>query len=389
MAIQLFKASFDVDACLQQVRECLEAGWTGMGFKTVEFEKAWKEYTGHKYACYLNSNTAGLYMAVDTLKEEYGWADGDEVISTPLTFISTNHAVAKSNLHVEFADVDDTLCLDPNSVLNHINDKTRAVIFVGFGGNTGNFKRIVKICREHNLKLILDAAHMAGTRYRDGSIPGTNGEADVTVYSFQAVKNLPTGDSGMICTDNEELEQIFRKKSWLGISKDTYSRTINKEGTYKWKYDVEYIGDKYNGNAIMAGIALAQLPDLDRDNAYRRALAEWYTERLKKYPEQIRLISVPEECISSRHLFQILVQDRDGLMMYLNSNEIYPGVHYVANTDYRMYDYAKGTCPKADFISDHVISLPMHMGVTYSDVQFITNCIIKYVMEIRKGEQLN
>ncbi len=389
MAIQLFKASFDVEACLQQVRECLEAGWTGMGFKTAAFEEEWKKYTGHKYAYYLNSNTAGLYMAVNTLKEEYGWDDGDEVISTPLTFISTNHAISKSNLHAEFADVDDTLCLDPDSVLKHITDKTRAVIFVGFGGNTGNFKKIVKICREHNLKLILDAAHMAGTRYRDGSVPGTNGDADVTVYSFQAVKNLPTGDSGMICTDSEELDQIFRKKAWLGISKDTYSRTINKEGTYKWKYDVEYVGDKYNGNAIMAGIALAQLPNLDRDNAYRRALAEWYTESLKKYPEQIGLVNVPEDCISSRHLFQIMVKDRDGLMMYLNANEIYPGVHYVVNTDYQMYDYAKGTCPRAEYVSDHIISLPMHMGVSYSDVQFITSCIEKYVMQIRKGERLN
>ena len=137
MGIQLFKASFDVEACLAQVRECLEKGWTGMGFKTVELEDAWKKYTGHKYAYYLNSNTAGLYMAVDTLKELHGWADGDEIISTPLTFISTNHAIAKSNMKAVFADVDDTLCLDPKSVKEHITDKTRAVIFVGFGGNTG------------------------------------------------------------------------------------------------------------------------------------------------------------------------------------------------------------------------------------------------------------
>ncbi len=386
MGIQLFKANFDVEACLAQVRECLEKGWTGMGFKTVEFEEAWKKYTGHKYAYYVNSNTAGLYMAVDTLKELYGWSDGDEIISTPLTFISTNHAIPKSNLKAIFADVDDTLCLDPKSVEEHITDKTRAVIFVGFGGNTGKFKEIVKICKDHNLKLILDAAHMSGTRFSDGSVPGTNGDADITVYSFQAVKNLPTGDSGCICTDSEELDGIFRKKAWLGINKDTYARTVNKEGTYKWKYDVEYVGDKYNGNAIMAGIALAQLPYLDRDNAYRRTLAQWYTEAFSKYPEQIGLVRIPDDCVSSRHLFQIIVKDRDGLMMYLNSNEVYPGVHYVVNTDYRMYAYGKGTCPYAEFISDHIISLPMHMGVTFEDVQYITGLVVKYVMEIRKGE---
>lgn len=388
MGIQLFKASFDVDECLAQVRECLEKGWTGMGFKTVEFEDAWKKYTGHKYAYYVNSSTAGLYMAVNTLKEVCGWEDGDEIISTPLTFISTNHAIIRQNLKAVFADIDDTLCLDPKSVEEHITDKTRAVMFVGFGGNTGRLEEIVKICKEHNLKLILDAAHMSGTRYVDGKIPGTNGDADITVYSYQAVKNLPTGDSGMICTDDPELDAIFRKKAWLGINKDTYARTINKEGTYKWKYDVEYVGDKYNGNAIMAGIALAQLPHLDKDNAYRRTLAQWYTNAFAKYPDQIGLVKVPDDCISSRHLFQILVKDRDGLMMYLNSNEVYPGVHYVTNTEYRMYEYAKGTCPNADFVSDHIISLPMHMGVTYDDVNYITGLVIKYIMEIKKGEKL-
>ncbi|MBR4235533.1 MAG: DegT/DnrJ/EryC1/StrS aminotransferase family protein [Clostridia bacterium] len=388
MGIQLFKASFDVEACLAQVRECLEKGWTGMGFKTVEFEEAWKKYTGHKYAYYINSNTAGLYMAVDTLKEKFGWADGDEVISTPLTFISTNHAIPKSNLKAVFADVDETLCLDPKSVEERITDKTRAVIFVGFGGNAGRLKDIVKICKTHRLKLILDAAHMAGTRYKDGTVPGTNGDADVTVYSFQAVKNLPTGDSGIICTDDSELDEIFRKKAWLGINKDTYARAVNSEGTYKWKYDVEYIGDKYNGNAIMAGIALAQLPHLDRDNAYRRALAKWYTDIFEKYPDQVGLVKISNDCITSQHLFQILVKDRDGLMVYLNSNEVYPGVHYIVNTDYRMYAYGKGTCPNAEFASEHIISLPMHMNITFEDVQLITALVVKYVMDIRNGEKL-
>lgn len=388
MGIQLFKANFAVEACLKQVRECLEKGWTGMGFKTVELEEAWKEYTGHKYAYYLNSNTAGLYMAVDTLKEVCGWDNGDEIISTPLTFISTNHAIAKNNMNAVFADVDDTLCLDPQSVEEHITDKTRAVIFVGLGGNTGRLGEVIKICKNYGLKLIIDAAHMAGTRYRDGSIPGANGEADITVYSFQAVKNLPTGDSGMICTDDAELDEIFRKKAWLGINKDTYTRAMNKEGTYKWKYNVEYVGDKYNGNSIMAGIALAQLPFLDRDNAYRRTLAQWYTDEFAQYPNQIGLVTVLDDCISSRHLYQIFVNDRDGLMMYLNANDVYPGVHYMSNTEYSMYSYAKGSCVNADFASNHIISLPMHMEISHKDVKYIAKLVVKYLMDIRGGERL-
>ena len=161
---------------------------------------------------------------------------------------------------------------------------------------------------------------------------------------------------------------------------------ISEGGTYKWKYDVEYIGDKYNGNSIMAGIALAQLPHLDRDNAYRRAIAKWYSEVFSKYPEQIGLVTIPDDCVTSQHMFQILVKDRDGLMMYLNSNDVYPGVHYIANTNYCMYEYGKGTCPNADFASDHIISLPMHMDVTFDDVQYITGLVLNYLMKIRKGE---
>ena len=133
--IQLFKAKYEVDECLQEIRECLEAGWTGLGFKTVQFESAWKEYTGLPFAHYTNSSTIGLYMAVDILKEEYGWADDDEIITTPITFVSSNHAILKSKMKAVFADIDDTMCLDPKSVKEHITEKTRAIMYVGLGGN--------------------------------------------------------------------------------------------------------------------------------------------------------------------------------------------------------------------------------------------------------------
>ena len=377
MAIQLFTPTFAVDECLAEIRECLEKGWTGLGFKTVQFEEAWKKYTGMPHAHYLNSATAGLELAFSILKDVHGWADGDAVITTPLTFVSSNHAILLANLHAEFADVDDTLCLDPQSIRTHITDKTRAVLFVGFGGNIGHYDEVVQICKEHHLALVLDAAHMAGTRV-NGEIPGK--EADAVIYSFQAVKNLPTADSGMICFRDEKCDEIARKVAWLGINKDTYART-NSMGNYKWKYDVEYVGHKDHGNSIMAAIGLVQLRYLDKDNAYRRQLAEWYTEGFRDYPDKIRLVEVPESCESSRHLFQIIVDDRDGLMNALHAADVYPGVHYVENTQYRMYAYAAGTCPKASYISDHVLSLPMHMRLTYEDVQHIIQTVVKYVQK--------
>lgn len=375
MAIQLFKPKYEIDECLAEIRECLEKGWTGLGFKTIEFENAWKSYTGLPFAHYLNSSTMGLYLAVDILKEEYGWADGDEIITTPITFVSTNHAILKSGLKAVFADIDETMCLTPESVKAHITDKTRAVMYVGLGGNVGHYKEIVEICEANGLKLILDAAHMSGTRL-NGEIPGR--EAEVVIYSFQAVKNLPTADSGMICFKRGDFDEIVRKKAWLGINKDTYARTTNM-GNYKWKYDVEYVGDKAHGNSVMAAIGLVQLRYLDRDNAYRRQLAHWYQERLSQYPEKIQLVRIEEGCESACHLFQIMVKDRDELMVYLNAADIFPGVHYADNTNYRMYADGHGTCPFAEYVSDHTISLPMNLYLTYEDVQFICDEIIKFI----------
>lgn len=375
MAIQLFVPTFDIDGCLAEIKECLEKGWTGLGYKTVEFEEKWKEYTGLHHAHFLNSATVGLNLAFEVLKKTNQWEDDSEVITTPLTFISSNHAILLNKLKAVFADIDDTLCLDPVDVERKITPRTKAVLFVGIGGNTGHYEQIVEICKKHNLKLILDAAHMAGTRL-NGVIPGK--EADAVVYSFQAVKNLPTADSGMICFKEQENDAIARKKTWLGINKDTYMRSSDG-GTYKWKYDVEYTGYKYHGNSIMAAIALTQLKHLDKDNAYRRQIAKWYTDGFSKYPDKIKLVDVPVNCESSRHLFQIITEHRDALMTYLNEHEIYPGVHYVDNTEYRMYSYAKGTCPHATYISEHVISLPVHMRLSYDDIQTVTNTIIRFI----------
>ncbi len=372
--IQLFVPTFRTEECLEQIRECLDKGWTGLGFKTVQFEEEWKKYTGLENAHYLNSATVGLDMAVDILKETKGWADGDEIISTPLTFVSTNHAVLYNNMKVVFADVDEYLCLDPKSVRKKITDKTRAILFVGLGGNTGRLKEIEQICKEHKLSLILDAAHMAGTRYKDGTLPGKN--ADCIVYSFQAVKNCPTGDSGMICFKDKTNDEIARKKSWLGINKDTFARTAGS-GAYKWKYDVEYVGHKNHGNSIMASIGLVSLKYLDRDNAYRRTLAQWYDEFFAGN-DKIKPIKAAPDCISSRHLYQIIVKNRDELLLALNECGIYPGVHYRDNTEYRMYAYAKGTCPKAHEASEHILSLPMHMRLTFEDVKYICEMVVKY-----------
>lgn len=376
MGQQVFLPKFHIEECLEAVRECLEKGWTGLGYKTVEFEEAWKKYTGHTNAHFLNSNTAGLYLAVEILKEKYGWADGDEIISTPITFVSTNHAILHQNMKVKFADVDEFLCLDPADVEKKITEKTRAVMFVGYGGRFGRLDEIIAICEKYNLKLILDAAHMSGTRV-NGVFPGTLNGIDVTVYSFQAVKNLPTADSGMICFADSELDSICRKYSWLGINKDTYERT-SSTGNYKWRYDVDYLGYKYHGNSIMAALALTQLKYLDSDNARRREMVKIYDECLASN-NKIHIIPATYEDECSYHIYEIAVDDRDALMNFLAENEVFTGVHYRDNTEYGMYSYGQGTCPRAHEISKHIVTLPLHLGLSDDEVRGIANLVNDFV----------
>lgn len=372
MSIQVLKPKYRVEECLDQIRECLEAGWTGLGFKTVEFEEAWKEYTGHANAHFLNSNTVGLNLAVEILKRENLWKKGDEVITTPITFVSTNHAILHSGLEPVFADVDESLCLDPVDVEKKITDKTKAVMFVGYGGRVGKLDRIIDLCEKHNLALILDAAHMAGT-FVDGVCPGVWNGVDVAVYSFQAVKNLPTADSGMICFADSEYDEICRKLSWLGINKDTYSRTAS-QGRYKWKYDVDYLGYKDHGNSIMAAIGLAQLPYLDEDNNRRRQIAEIYENAFRDNPN-VSPIETENWDGCSFHLYEIAVEDRDGLMEHLASHDIWCGVHYRDNTEYRMYRHAHGSCPHAHEISKKIITMPLHLDLSDEDVAEIARIV--------------
>jgi len=116
MDVQLFVPTFQIEECLKEIRECLEKGWTGLGFKTIQFEEAWKTYSGLPHAHFVNSATAGLHLAVNVLKKRLGWQDGDEIISTPITFVSTNHAILYEKLKPVFADVDEFVCLDPKDV---------------------------------------------------------------------------------------------------------------------------------------------------------------------------------------------------------------------------------------------------------------------------------
>jgi len=373
--IQLFVPTFRIDECLAEIRECLEKGWTGLGYKTIAFEEAWKRYTGLPHAHFLNSATVGLHLAVEVLKKKHGWADGDEVITTPLTFVSDSHAILYAKMKPVFADVDATLCLDAADVAKKITPKTRAVMFVGMGGNPGGYAEVLKLCRERGLAMILDAAHMAGTRVNGRHV---GHDADITVFSYQAVKNLPTADSGMLCCRETVDDELARKLTWMGINKDTYARTVS-QGNYKWMYDVEHVGYKYHGNSIMAAIGLVQIRYLDGDNVIRRRLAERYRQAFAGKAGIVTIPPVPADVESATHLFQIRVEHRDAVMQGLNARGVFPGVHYRDNTEYVMFAYGRGTCPNAHRASDEIISLPLHLRLTDADIDRVVAAVVDSV----------
>ena len=365
--IQVFKPFFRTDEVLDSIRDCLEKGWTGIGYKTEEFEAKWKEYSGLKNCHFLNSATSGLHLAVRIFKYEHGWQDGDEIITTALTFVSTNHAILYENLTPVFADVDKSLCLDPSSVEKMITKKTKAVIYVGIGGNAGNYRAIADVCNKNNLVLILDAAHMSGTKWKDtGNHVGQ--EADCAVFSFQAVKNCPSADAGAICFKDDRLDKTARKLSWLGIDKSTFDRY--SEQSYKWRYDVSEVGYKYHGNSVIAAICLVSLKYLDEDNKRRREIAKKYTDLIKP-GSGMEVITHADDIVSSRHLFQIATDSRDSLIEDLARKSIFCGVHYIENTKYKIYDSFKSDLSTTKYYSEKLISLPLHLHLDESDLEHI------------------
>ena len=374
--IQLFEPLYRTDECLAELRPWLDAGWTAPGELTQRLERAWGQYTGLPHSLFTNSCTAALHLALTVLRIRRGWQDGDEVISTPLTFVSTNHAILYAGLRPVFADIDEYLCLDPQSVRERITPRTRAVMFVGVGGNTGQLAAIEDLCREHQLTLVIDAAHMAGTRFVQ-KLPGRlthvgvelGGSAAALAYSFQGVKNLPAGDGGMLCMREPEEMSLARQLSWMGIDRDTYARTLDPDAKYKWKYMVPHLGFKAHGNALNAALALVGLRYLDQDNAMRSLIAERYEQRLGTYS-----VPVAARCSSSRHLYQLRVPERDRLITRLNDRQIYPGVHYASNQDYPLYGQQQPT-PASQKAAKELLSLPMHVKLTDDDVERVITAV--------------
>lgn len=338
---------------------------------TKELEEKWSSYSNIENSLFVNSCTSALHLSLEVLKLKYEWPDDAEVIVPALTFVSTAHTVLHAGLKLRLADVDNySGNINPLTLEELYNSNTKCVIYVGLGGNFHNFEETVAFCRSKNISLIIDAAHLGGSRLptKDQyNYPNNSpfNSADFTCFSFQAVKNLPTADSGMLCSPESDLIATARRLSWLGIDKDTFSRS-NQKGTYKWEYDIAELGYKYNGNSIMAAIALSELPSLDKNNSYRRTIYGWYESELVN--SQCRLVAHSNRYDTSQHLIQIQVDYRDEVMVALNSKDIFPGVHYKSLKTFTFFKDHPDSTPIADNLCTRLISLPCHIRLQQKDV---------------------
>jgi dTDP-4-amino-4,6-dideoxygalactose transaminase len=369
--LQLFRAKYEVEECVKEIKSVLESGWSGLGPRCAEFEKQWNEFTGAEHSHFISSCTAALHLAVRLLD----LPKGSGIATTPITFVSTNAAIIYEGHIPFFCDVGDNLSLSFESVKAIIEKKNaKAVMWVHYGGNiSDDFYQLMDYIKEHpEIKVIEDCAHAAGAFYNDGKRVGSRKDT-TSCFSFHSVKNLPIFDGGMICVQSAAQLDRARRLSWLGIDKSTYSRTVDGSNeVYKWAYDVPELGWKYNANDVAASIGLVQLKYLDRDNAYRRKIYDWYCELLN--PQKAELVS--HSVGSSHHIMAVYVENRDVLIATLKANGIAPGVHYLPNYKFPvMVDYDHSECFSVEEAFKFVVSLPNHLVLTRKDIHWISEII--------------
>jgi perosamine synthetase len=379
--IQVFKPSLGEQE-IRGLREVFETGWIGLGPKTAEFEEEFAKYVGAKYAVGLSSATAGLHLSLVA----FHVGQGDEVLVPPLTFVSTVHAILYVGATPVFVDVlPDTLCVNPDDVERKITDRSRVILPVHYGGHPADLDELQQIAREHNLLLVEDAAHACGSEYRRQKI-GSVGDA--TCFSFHAVKNLATGDGGMVTTDRLDIYRSLQRLRWMGIDKSTWDRTeevamelesgTRRYASYGWYYEVTELGYKCHMNDIAAVIGLAQLRKLDRANARRREIVTRYSKAF----EDVEWIETPVEhpyVTSAWHSYVIKTPYRDELNLHLRERRIATGVHYMP---VHLHPYYRGKfeadVPVVEDRWTGLLTLPLYPSLTDEEVAYVIDSILEY-----------
>lgn len=377
--IPVFKPSMGAEE-MNATRHVLESGWIGLGPKTEEFERKFSEYIGIPHAIGTNSGTAALHLALRVL----GVGEGDEVILPSLTFVSCAHAVLYCGARPVFADVDsDTLTISAEDVKKKITPRSRAIMAVHYAGHPCDMDPLIEVAKDKGIYLVEDAAHACGAEWKGRKV-GSIG--DIACFSFHAVKNLTTGEGGMVVTRNGEVADELRTLRWLGISKTTWDRYRPRANTVStraptWYYEVENLGYKYHMNDIAAAIGIVQLQKLDRLNNTRRQIAKYYDERFSDLPG----VEIPVERDYARsvyHLYVLKVDKRDDFVAYARDNGVATSVHYMPVHLHPLYRrISNADVPTTNIIWKKLVTLPMFPDLTDSDLNKIANTVTTFTRE--------
>ena len=344
-------------AMLKVLKSKFWASGSGIGY-VAKFEENFNKYIGSKQSIALNSGTAALHLALSLFNIK-----NQEVILPSLSFVSTAHAVLYNGGKPIFVDVDpQTLCIDPEAIKKAISKKTRVILPVHFGGMPSDLDEILNLCKQHDIKLIEDAAHAVGSIYNNKKI-GTHGNA--VCFSFHPVKNLAMPSGGAITLNNESKNnlQILKAKRWCGIT--------NRKGV---KYDVKELGWNYYMNEFSAAIGIEQLKKLDHMNTKRKRIA-------KRYYREIELEKkMPYSMDCSYHMYWIQTSNRNQFMKKMMENDIETGIHYRPIHTMEFYK-CKLKLPYTEDASENIVSIPIHPNLTDSDVSKIIRLINKFSQE--------
>lgn len=369
----------------QEVLKVLESGWITTGPRAFEFEKRIAAYVGASHAIALSSCTAALHVSLAAL----GIAEGDEVITSTLTFCSTANVIIHLRAKPLLVDVEpETLTMDPFQLERKVTHRTRAVVPVHYAGHPCRMDEIGAIARAKGIRVVEDAAHALGATYRGKKI-GTISE--LSCFSFYAIKNMTTAEGGAVTLEDGELANKIRLYSLHGMSKDAWKRYTS---TGSWYYEVLYPGFKYNLTDIQAALGLCQLAKLEAFQAKRQELASLYDQAFSGMDE-ISALPVRSEVTHARHLYPILLNlgslkiDRARFIEELRAENIGTTVNFVPvhmHPYYRdTFGYKSGDFPVAEDAYWRLISLPLYPRMTTQDAEDVVEAVKKVALYFRKG----
>jgi dTDP-4-amino-4,6-dideoxygalactose transaminase len=358
---------------IAEVVDTLRSGWLTYGPKGQRLEEEFRQLAGAEHAVAVNSCTAGMHLALLAA----GIGPGDEVITSAITFASTANVIVHCGATPVLADVcADDLNIDPDEIAHRITPRTKAIMPVHYSGQACRMDEILQIARRHNLSVIEDAAHCAGALYRSKPV-GSLGDA--TVFSFYAIKNMTTGEGGMVTTDNSVLAEKIRVLRNQGQDNNAWNRYAAGGSPF---YTISEPGFNYRLTDVLASIGLGQLHRLSEFNTRRTELAALYTKLFARLPG-VETPTTRPEVTSNWHLYVIRFRDpevdRDQVSVALREHGIGTAVHFLPihyHPYYRdRYGFETGDYPVAEREFERMLSIPLFPGMTDGDASRVVDAV--------------